>query len=170
MGTKNLGLIFNHRGVEYSLVDFPKEKIKWTLIETLVLEARCSSVAASFSEMAADDRQLAWDNILLNGAACTGCELPGSDIFASRIASQISNYIFSFGFKDYNLDEIFLAHQLNAHGNFDELKMLDIDVIPFQGKYFNLNYFAAVLGNYKKIRDFIDRRLQNFLDGYDKKF
>ena len=58
--------------------------------------------------------------------------------------------------------------QLNAHNNFDELGSLDLKVVEFTGTYFNLNYFASVLGNYKKIREHIDRKFQNFLDGYSK--
>lgn len=166
--SRNRSLTFSHRGNIYLIGDFPKKEAKLKLIETLVIDVRGDEDSVSFSEMDADERQLAWDNILFYGTACTGCQVPTTDILASRIASQISNYIFSFGYKDYTEREIELAMQLNAHNNFDELGALDLKVVEFTGIYFNLNYFASVLGNYKKIRDHIDRKFQNFLDGYSK--
>lgn len=165
--SRNRGITFSHRGKEYSISTFPKSKVKLKLIETLIIDIRGDQDAISFCEMTADERQIAWDNILFNGTAFTGCLVPTSDILASKISNQISNYIFSFGYKDYTAEEVNLALQLNAHNNFEELSMLDLKVVEFAGSHFNLNYLASVLGNYKKIRDFIDRKFQNFLDGYD---
>lgn len=164
--SRNRGITFSHRGCDYSIGDFPKNKVQLKLIESLIIDVRGNEDAISFCEMTADERQLAWDNILFNGTAFTGCLVPTSDILASRISNQISNYIFSFGYKDYTPEEVNLALQLNAHNNFDELSMLDLKVVEFSGSHFNLTYLASVLGNYKKIRDFLDRKLQNFLDGY----
>lgn len=107
---------------------------------------------------------------MLRGAAICGCNLPDTDFFAKFIAEEITAFILEFGYKELTLGEIILAFRINAKGNFKNyinFVGLDIEQIVFYGNCMNVDYVAKVLSNYLTIRNLLDRKLQNKIDGYE---
>jgi hypothetical protein len=107
---------------------------------------------------------------MLRGAAVCGCNIPDTDFFAKFIAEEISAFILDFGYAELTLAEIILAFRINAKGNFKNYANfigLDIEQISFYGNCINVDYVAKVLSNYLTIRNLLDRKLQNKIDGYE---
>jgi len=103
---------------------------------------------------------------MFRGAAICGCTLPQTEIFAKFIAEEIENFILNFGYEEFTESEILLAMQVNA---FDKIKNPmgeDLEQVVFSGISFNVVYLAKILKNYKIIRENLDKKIKNQLDGY----
>ncbi len=102
---------------------------------------------------------------MLHGAGISGCPLPSTEFFAEIIAEEILEFILNFGYADLTYEEILLALRINSKGGFKHPSGLELDPVPFYGNCFNVDYFAKVMANYQVIRNYVDRKLQNYLDG-----
>lgn len=116
--------------------------------------------------MSKDDLRYSIDQIMLRGAAIAGCALPKTEFFAGFIAEELTIFINEFGFSEFTLNEILLALRINSQGGAKTPSGLVIDQVPFSGVCFNVDYISKVLGNYKTLRNYLDRKLENQLDGY----
>lgn len=115
-----------------------------------------------------DDKNVRWhiDQIMLNGAAISGCSLPNTEFFAEIIADNLLDFILNYGYGDYSYEEILLAMKLNSKGGYLYPSGLELETIVFSGTCFNIDYFSKVISNYSKIRTMLDRKLQNVIDGH----
>jgi hypothetical protein len=104
---------------------------------------------------------------MLRVAAICGCALPNTEFFAKFIAEEITNFILCFGYADLTLEEILLAFRFNAKAGMKYPNGEQIEPIFFTGCCVNVDYIAKVLANYMSIRIFLDRKLQNKIDGYE---
>lgn len=141
-----------------------KELKRPTKLEIKIAEARSSSL--SFCEKNELERRVTIDQIMFRGAAICGCTLPQTEIFAKFIAEEIENFILNFGYEEFTESEILLAMQVNA---FDKIKNPmgeDLEQVVFSGISFNVVYLAKILKNYKIIRENLDKKIKNQLDGY----
>lgn len=141
-----------------------KDLKKPTERERQIAEARNSGL--SFCELDDVDRRVALDQIIFRATAIAGCMLPQTDMFATFISDEISKHILGFGFSEYTLDEILLALQFNATGNIKNPSGEDLEQVDFFGACVNVIYLGKILRNYKVLRDNLDRKIQNQLDGY----
>lgn len=141
-----------------------KELKRPTKLEIKIAEARSSGL--SFCEKNELERRVTIDQIMFRGAAICGCTLPQTEIFAKFIAEEIENFILNFGYEEFTESEILLAMQVNA---FDKIKNPmgeDLEQVVFSGISFNVVYLAKILKNYKIIRENLDKKIKNQLDGY----
>lgn len=106
------------------------------------------------------------DQIMFRGAAISGCALPQTEFFAEFIAEEVVVFINEFGYSEYTFDEIILSMRLNSMGGLKRSSGEEIQQIDFFGSCFNVNYISKVLANYALVRNQLDRKLQNQLDGY----
>ena len=106
------------------------------------------------------------DQIMFRGAAISGCSLPQTEFFAGFIAEELLVFINEFGYSEYTFDEIILALRFNSMGGLKRSSGEDIEQVDFLGSCFNVNYISRVLSNYALVRNQLDRKLQNQLDGY----
>lgn len=102
---------------------------------------------------------------MLRGAAICGCSLPQTEFFAGYIAEELILFIKN-GYEEYTLDEVLLAIRVNSKGGARAPSGLEVEQIPFTGVCFNVNYVSKVLSNYKLLRDYLDRKFENKIDGY----
>lgn len=121
----------------------------------------------SFCELAGNDLQASVDQIMLRGAAISGCNLPGTDFFAQIISQEIITFINEYGYSELTMAEILTAMRLNAKGGLRWPGGDYIEKVYFSGNCFNIDYLSKILSNYKSLRDYLDRRLQNLIDGYE---
>lgn len=135
-----------------------------TVIDRKIISSRLKG--QPFYEFSPDDIRLATDKIMIRGAAICGCALPATEGFAEVISSELSNFIEQFGYNSLTLSEIILALHLNAWGELKYPSGDSIERIEFSGNCFNVVYIAKVLGVYKILRNHLDRKFQNQIDGY----
>ena len=142
----------------------PRELIKLSKVENLILDARLEG--ESLCELPADELRIATDQIILNCSAITGSEMPYTELFANVLSEQIVSFLMDFGYPSYTLKEVLLSMTINCTQKFLVSDVVDIDEITFTGRCVNVNFISKVLKNYSMLRNSMDRKLQNFIDGY----
>lgn len=131
--------------------------------ENKIIEARLKDV--SFCQI--DESKIRWhiDQIMLKGAAISGCALPNTEFFADVISDEIMAFILEFGYEELTYAEIILAMRVNSKGGLRYPSGIELEQVVFFGNCFNVDYFAKVISNYMAVRNILDRKLQNFIDG-----
>lgn len=131
--------------------------------ENKIIKARLESV--SFCQI--EEEKVRWhiDQIMLKGAAISGCPLPNTEFFADVISEEIKAFILEFGYEELTYAEIILALRINSKGGLRYPSGIELEQVTFFGNCFNVDYFAKVLSNYMAIRNIMDRKFQNFIDG-----
>lgn len=130
----------------------------------MIIDARLNG--SSFSELSDMDLRVATDQIILNCSAIVGCDMPYTELFANVLSQQIVSFITEFGYGSYTLQEVILALKINCTQNFIISDSVDIDEVIFSGRCVNVNFISKILKNYSLLRNSLDRKLQNFIDGY----
>lgn len=106
------------------------------------------------------------DQIMFRGAAIAGCPLPQTEYFANYIADELIIFIKEFGYGILTESEVLLALRLNSKGGLRYPSGIEIEQVQFVGSCFNVDFVSKVLYNYRTIRNQLDRRFENQLDGY----
>lgn len=102
------------------------------------------------------------DGIVIIGTAIVGCELPFTDTFSNTISEQLISYIKDFGFEELTEAEIILALKINLQN----ITVIEMENVSFTGRCMNVAFFSKILSNYFRYRNFLDRKIQNLIDGY----
>jgi hypothetical protein len=131
-----------------------------------VINARLEGKA--FSEMTESETRVAIDQIILRCSADVGCDLPFTDMFANVLSEQIILFIDNCGYLNYTLKEILLCLQINLMHPLPSYLAVEVDEVKFSGRCVNVSFMSKTLNNYKLIRNQLDRKLQNFIDGYQQ--
>lgn len=161
---ENLAGTLNHKGKNYLLKDL-EGTMNLTKTEKKIIDARL--VGSSFSQLGEKEIKTTVDQIMLRVAAICGCALPNTEFFAKFISEEISKFILDFGYSNLTLEETLLAFRLNSYGGLKNTTGETITAVSFTGNSVNVDYIAKVLLNYMAIRNFLDRKLQNKIDGYE---
>lgn len=132
--------------------------------EYCILAARQKGV--SFCQIPKMEIQWHVDQIMLRGAAIGGCAVPNTEFFAEIIADELKLFIINFGYSELTYEEILLALRFNAKGGLRHPSGLEIESVPFFGVCFNIDYFSKIIFNYMQMRNQLDRKIQNKIDGY----
>jgi hypothetical protein len=132
--------------------------------EKKIIEARCES--SPMSEIDIDVLKLQLDQIMLRGAAISGCCLPNTDFFAEIISDEVKHLLLDFEYSDFTYDEVILAMRLNSVGGMRYPSGDFMEQVNFHGNCFNGDYIAKILANYQILRNNLDRKFQNQIDGY----
>jgi hypothetical protein len=133
-------------------------------VEDLILKSRLDGY--SFCQLSKEKKRYATDNIMLRGAAISGCALPETEFFATYISEELEIFISDFGFEELTLSELLLALRLNSKNEMKYTSGDEITNVQFSGKCFNVDFFSKVLRNYMILRNNLDRKIQNHIDGY----
>ena len=141
-----------------------KELKRPTKQEEQIVQARCEGL--SFCELDGLNERVAIDQIMFRGAAISGCALPMTETFATFIAEEITAFILNFGYGELTLEEFLLAMRLNAYGKIRNPAGEDFDQVNFSGNSINVVYLGKILKNYMALRNNLDRKITNQLDGY----
>lgn len=116
--------------------------------------------------MAEDEIIWATDQIMIRSVALYGCSVPQSDFLAQFISEETRKFILEFGFPELTLEEILLALILNTKQDVKYPSDNDLKQVDFTGIFFNVNFLSKVLDNYISLRNTLDRKIQNHIDGY----
>lgn len=121
----------------------------------------------SFSQLTKDEQLLASDQIIAQCVAVYGCQLPQSEKVSETLTKELANYILGFGYENLTVGEIVLAIRFNVLFDSRLPSGLEIEIVPFTMPYANVSFVAKVLHNYMVIRNYLDRKFQNQIDGYE---
>lgn len=141
------------------------DSLNLTTTEKAIIKNRSSG--KPFVENEGNDRRHFLDQIIARISASTGCELPGTDFFASILCEEIEGVMIDFGYDILTLSEVVFAIRLNSKPS--EMKMpsgIELEPITFSGRTVNSYFLSKIISNYMIVRNLFDRKLQNFLDGY----
>jgi hypothetical protein len=137
---------------------------KLTEVEHLIAKARV--VADPIAEQTETSQRAAIDQIMLRGAALTGCPLPSTEFFADIISQEIGVFLADFGYNMLTLEEVLLAMRLNCRTDLRFPSGTDVQQVPFVGNCFNVDFLSKVLANYSAMRTIFERKLENHIDGF----
>lgn len=146
------------------LKEIEKEIKKLTEVEVKIISAR--SVGLSFCEIKPSDIRAIIDQVMLKGAAIYGCTLPQTEFFASFIADELEAIILGYGFSELTESEIILALRLNCISGIRFPSGLEIEKVVFSGSTFNVYFISNVLEKYMRIRNMLDSKIKNQIDGH----
>ena len=133
--------------------------------EKLLFGARLNG--ASISTIPEDELDKILNQLVIRLTAICGCPLPNTDYFSNTLTREIKDFLNFFEYSSYTLNEFILAFHLNAYGGLKYANGEEIEQIKFTGAFLNIDYIAKVLNNYKHLRNLLDRKLQNHIDGYE---
>lgn len=107
------------------------------------------------------------DRMILNCSAIVGCGLPQTDFFADILTKQVSVHLVEYGYEALTYEEVMFAMNINEKRNVRLPSGLDLDYIDFKGNHFNVSFLSKIIQNYTMLRNNLDRRLQNHIDGFE---
>lgn len=135
-----------------------------TEVEKKIAESRLTG--KSFFELEENEIRFSTDQIIFRCAAEFGCALPSTEGFAEIISDELLIFIKDFGYGELTVEEVFLAMRLNSKGGLKFPSGVDVEAVVFTGNCVNVNFISKILSNYLAIRNILDRKLQNLLDGH----
>ena len=141
-----------------------KETSKLRLKETenKIISARLDGV--SLNQLPETELKLDIDLLIFKICAISGADIPKTDFFADILSTEISKFLIGYGFSELTAEEILCAFRFNAFGicypSGDS-----IDKVFFKG-VLSVNLLATVINNYKCLRDSLDRKFKNEIEGY----
>ncbi len=106
------------------------------------------------------------DKIILGAAFITGCPTPSTDYYANHLSEEMITYLSKYGYDELTLEEILTALRLNTSYNLKQPTGYEIQPVHFEGACFHITFLAKVLYNYCILRGGLERKLQNFIEGY----
>lgn len=141
------------------LAELTKEILqKITMPEAKMVDARLNGY--SISQIEKDNLKSDIDLLVFRLSSISGSELPTNDEFASILADELLIYLLDFGYGDLTIEEIVLSFRFNS-----KAELVAERILP-KG-FLNVMYVARVLENYLLLRNMLDRKLQNHIDGYE---
>lgn len=104
--------------------------------------------------------------VMLKISAITGAVIPPDARFIEIIRDEIVDFLLKFGYSNLTISEIILAFNLNSSIDMRYPVGIDLSKIELFGAHLNVDYISRVLHNYTTIRNLLDRKLENTIDGY----
>ena len=155
----------SHANKAHSLKGLSGTLKKQTEIEKKIIKARLSSI--SIFEMDEKNIKVFCDALIFKCSAFTGCELPVTDYYADVLSASIIRFLLDMGYGDLTLEEIELALSVNCSHQHKLPLGIELPEITFFGKGLNIFFLSKILGNYMILRNHLDRRFQNLIDGHE---
>lgn len=152
-----------HRGSKYSLKDLPKQ-ISLTELDMKIISARCSGKSISSfqkEKLIEGFRSVASSCIVLYGFFPINNENQ-----MALLVSEMYSYFTKMDFDHLNFPEYHLALQLNAKGNLKIPVGVDLDQVRASSNTLNVKFISDVMCLYLEMRNNLDRKLQNLIDGF----
>lgn len=147
------------------LAELPEtSQMRITEVERRIVESRLDGL--SVSQLDESATRTTADQIMLQAAAIIGCPTPETEFFAEVVSNTMMNYLKRFGFGELTLAEIILAIELNTQAGLRFPSGLEVEKVPFFGVCFNIDFLSRILSNYMIFRNNLDRKFENFIDGY----
>lgn len=135
-----------------------------TEVDYKVLDARCEGI--SLFEYSVDKLNELFDEVILRVAAISGAKVPADTFFIEILKQEVISFLIKFGYSGLTISEILLAFQINSKINIKYPIGIDANHIEITGDCINVDYISQVLYPYMTIRNLLDRKLENSINGY----
>jgi len=135
-----------------------------TEVDYKILDARVEGI--SLFQYSGENLDGEFDEILLRIAAIGGSKIPSDVFFIEIIKKAAISFLMKFGYSELTLSEIILAFELNSNINMKYPIGIEISHVPVFGDCINVDYISKVLFGYMAIRNLLDRKLENSINGY----
>ncbi len=137
--------------------------LKLTMEQKMIVASRLDGI--SFWEIDEKKYRFITDEIILATASISGAALPETEILAKYLSDEIVRFILDFGYEDYTVAEVIGAVRLNMSAVIrnplgENLRQIDLP------SRVCVAFLAAVLNNYRIIRNGVDRLIENKINGY----
>jgi hypothetical protein len=138
--------------------------VKLTEIDKKIIKSRL--IGDPIGEWDVKELEVSYSNLLIKISCISGISLPKGEIMANYLIGQLDSFLIEFNYGGLTEDEILLAFKFNC-GNYLRNSGGDyLDLIPLFGECISVDYISKVLYNYSQIRWQLERKLENFIDGY----
>lgn len=148
------------------LKDFDYSEQRLAIIEKQVLEAR--QVGFSLFQIEESEFKAFVCALVFKISAMTGIKLPKELEYIEELEYELGKHLLENTYRELSTEEVHLALRVNLPYPLTALRFpsgIEIDRVEPQGDCVSVEYVSLVLRNYKVIRNAIDRKLQNFIDG-----
>lgn len=135
-----------------------------TEVDYKVLDARCEGI--SLFEYSAENLNEQFDEVILRIAAISGAKVPADTFFIEMLKQELIAFLMKFGYSSLTIAEILLAFQINSKINIKYPIGIDVTHVGITGDCINVDYISQVLYPYMTIRNLLDRKLENSINGY----
>lgn len=137
-------------------------------IQKKIIESRCKSLPR-IEDLSKDNLEYFGDKLLFKLSALFGFSIPHMDVQARSISRELIDFIFDFGYSHYNEDEVELALKLNLKTGLYIPEPVEIETATSNRSLPNVDFFSKVLFNYAALRNSLDKRIQNVIDGHEER-
>jgi hypothetical protein len=107
--------------------------------------------------------------VILSASVILGLELPPSETALDILIEEISSFMKDFGYGNYAVAEILLAIRFNIQTLLKIPSSIQLFTVNLETKNLSIKFISDVLHNYSTLRNNLDRKFQNTIDGYDTK-
>lgn len=126
-----------------------------------MLEVRSNS-----DEPISESKYQLGDELLLVASSVHGVNPPASLSFSQVVSNEIHTMVMEGSFSELGYPEVLLAIRLNGRNDIKFPAGLDLEKIKFFGSFVSVDFISQILMNYMTVRNLIDRKIQNHIDGY----
>lgn len=132
--------------------------------ELQIIEARDNGAISQYEK---ENLRNEIDTMIPRFSAISGCNLPNTSFFSWFVTDEIMIFLRDFGYSDYSLQEVLLAFRFNSEGGNKYPNGEEVEQIRFTGSCINVDYLSKIMLNYKQMRDLLDKKIKNKIDGYE---
>lgn len=155
----------HHRGNKYSLTEF-WDKVKMNELENKIIQYRTMDKDGIWD---CNDAELKKDifDVILRISFISGCKLPDNEKLLDFFVDELIDFLREYGYATYAAMEILLAFRININTVLKMPSGITIEKIKMQTENISVEYISEVLHNYSIIRNCLDRKFQNHIDGHN---
>lgn len=100
-------------------------------------------------------------------AHLSGGALPKSEVFLDMFIEELHIFLLEYGYDSYAITEIILAFRININTKLRLPSGITLERVSLKTEQLSIEYISDVLHQYSIIRNNIDRKFQNSIDGYE---
>lgn len=147
------------------LKDYRKDTHKQTEVEKRIFNLRVSD---DLSLWEIDKKLLIkqFDELLVRASAITGVSLQKQPLFFDLFKDELITYLLDFGYESLTLAEILYAFKLNTMVYVKYASGMEVPKVDLFGEFISVDYVSRLLYTYKILRDTLDSKVRNSIEGY----
>lgn len=153
-----------HRQTTFLLEDY-LHLISLNEIEKKIVDERVYDNEGIF-KMELSTTKTALFKIVVGISHISGGELPKTEALLDMFIDELHTFILEYGYDAYAIQEILLAFRFNINTKLRQPSGITIDRVELKTQNLSIEYISDVLRCYSVLRDSIDRKFQNHVDGY----
>ena len=120
----------------------------------------------SIAELQADVFKPALFKTVVAISHISGGALPKSEAFLDMFIDELYIFLLEYGYGSFAITEIILAFRININTKLRQPSGITLDRVELKTNELSIEYISDILHQYSIFRNSIDRKFENFIDGY----